>query len=131
MFAKAPHIKTPSWPASRWSWLTRVLALAGIMVTVAGWQVSAQMQNFSLASGTFDERDSEFPGEDEEGNSIDDDLEAQLLPRRSPRASLRAGLAGWTSELLVVTRDSAGFRQALHNDRDAAARSAARLPLRC
>ena len=129
MFGKVPHRVSRSWPARRWSWLARALALVGMMLPVTGWQASAHLQNLCLAGGSSDESENEIPGE--EGDPTDGDLEAHLLSQGLTRASLRARLVEWTSELVVVTGDSACFPHALHNDRDAAACSAARLPLRC
>jgi hypothetical protein len=119
------------WRAGRWSWLARALALIGILLPVTSWQASAQSQNRYCAGDSSDDRENEFPGEDEGGDSADGDLEAHLVFRRSARESLGAGLVRLTSERLVVAGESAGFAQAHRNDRAAAAGNAAPLHIRC
>jgi hypothetical protein len=131
MFLPPPHRVSQAWPANRWLWLAPALALLGMLLPATGWQSAAQLQNLCLAGSSSDEGENEFPGEDEGGDSADGDLEAHLLFRRASRESLWPALAAETSELLVVTDDSACFPHALPSDRDAAACSAARLPLRC
>jgi hypothetical protein len=82
------------------------------------------LQNVCLAGGPSDEGENE--SSEEEG-----DLEAHLLPLGASRESLRPRLVKVTSELPTGTGDLARFHRALHSDRDAAACSAARLPMRC
>lgn len=120
-----------SLPTGIWSWLARSLALAAIMLLATGWQASVQWQSLCLAGISSNEGGTEFPGEDEGGDSADGDLEVHLLFRRSLRESLPPGIVGGQSEPLVVTEDSARFSHALRTDRDAAACSTALLPLRC
>lgn len=131
MFGKTPHCVSLSSSDSLWSCLALALALLGIMLPVTGLPAWAQVQNLYLASGSSDEQEKEFPDEEGDGDSTDGYLDAHLVYRGSPRKSLPPRCIGWKSQLLVVTRDSACFHHAFHNDRDAAACSAARLPLRC
>lgn len=122
MFAKALHQVSLSWPACRWSSLALALAIVGTTLPVTGWQVSAQLQNLGHVSGSCDEGQNEFPGEQQDGEH---EASPQLQgPSRKPLRPRPVGV-------LVVTGDSACFRHALQNDRDAADFSSARLPLRC
>lgn len=131
MIAKVPQHIRSSRRAGRWPWLARALALVGMLLPVTSWQASAQLQTRYCEGGSADDREHEFPSEDEEGDSADGDLEAHLVFRRSPRESLRSGLARSTPERLVAAGDSAGFARAVPNDRVAAAGSAAPLHMRC
>jgi hypothetical protein len=130
MLAKALHRIHLSWPASRRSRLATALALLAMILPATGCQASAQWHHLGLAGGSSEEGENEFPDEDEGGDSTDSDLEAHLLFRPSLRTSLLR-LVGGMSPSFVVTGGSACFHDVLDNDRDAAACSAARLPLRC
>jgi hypothetical protein len=131
MFRKIPHRISLSSRAGRWPWLARALALVGILLPVTSWQTAAQLQSRYCEGGSADDRENEFPGDNEEGDSTDGDFEAQLVFRRSPRESLRPGLVRSTSERLVVTGDSVCFAQAHRSDLAAAACTAAPLHMRC
>jgi hypothetical protein len=130
MHATVPHRISQSSRARRSSWLAPALALLAMMLPATGCQASAQLQNPGLAGSSSDEGETEFPGEDEGGDSTDSDIEAHLLFRPSLR-TLLPRVAGGMSPSFVVTVGTAGFRDVLNHDRDAAACSAARLPLRC
>ena len=131
MFSKRPGRAGESWPARRWSWVAPLLALAGMLLPLTGWQASAQLQSLGVAGSSADEGENEFPVEDEAGDSIDGDLEACLALRRSPRESLPPGFVAGTSGPLTAEGDEASLTRALRMEREAAACSAARLPLRC
>ena len=131
MSSNAPHHAGKSWPARRWSWLASALALTGMLLPLTGWQVSVQWQNLCVAGSSTDERESQFPGEDEGGDSADSDLEAHLLFRRPARESFASALAREISAPLIEGSDRATTAGALDPRRAAAACSAARLPLRC
>jgi hypothetical protein len=130
MLATVPRRISQSSRAGRSSWLAPALALLAMMVPATGCQASAHLQILGLAGSSSDEGETEFPGEDEGGDSTDSDLEAHLLFRPSPRTFLPR-LAGGMSPSFVVIGGSACFHDVLNHDRDAAACSAARLPLRC
>jgi|GEM_PF-5758618 len=114
-----------------WRWVPVWLALAGMLLPLTGWQASLQLQSLCAADGSSDERENEFPGENEEGDSADRDLETHLLYRRSPRENLSAVFAGQTSTMLPVDGHHARCVRAAGSERNAAACSAAPLPLRC
>lgn len=130
MHAKVPHRVSLPARARRSSWLAPVLALLAMMLPATGCQASAQLQTLGLAGSPSDEGETEFPGEDEGGDSTDSDLEAHLLFRPTLRTSLPR-LVGGLPPSFVVTGGSSCCHDMLSNDRDAAACSAARLPLRC
>jgi hypothetical protein len=128
MSPSRPHRIAKSWPAPRWSWFPPALALLAMLLPMMGCQASAQLQSLRLAaSSSSEEGENEFPGGDD---SVEGDLEAHLL-RRSPREFLPPGIARGTCERLAADGHSASRVPALDRERDAAACSAARLPLRC
>ena len=118
-------------PRCAWRWVPVWLALAGMLLPLTGWPASLQLQNLCAADGSSDERENEFPGENEEGDPADRDLETHLLYRRSPRESLSAVFAGQRSTILPVEGDRARCVRTAGSERNAAACSAAPLPLRC
>src|SRR5579863_2134798 len=117
------------WPDCRWLWLS--LALLGILLPLTGWPAVGQLVCACAVGNSSDEREEEFPGEDEEGDSADSELEAHLLFRRSPRESRPCEMAGQASTFLPVESDRASRSRAVGRERDTAACSAAPLPLRC
>ncbi|MGE5193465.1 MAG: hypothetical protein ACM3U2_13305 [Deltaproteobacteria bacterium] len=132
MVANFPHRVGFAWPATRWSWFAPALALLGMVLPVTGWQSSVPSQFFRLASDCASEdRESEYPGENDGDDSSDNDLEGHLLFRRSPREALPRLFAAGGSERLSAEGDTVCTARALHNERDAAALNAAPLPLRC
>src|SRR5690242_16931972 len=109
MSGRGTRCVSPWSPASLWSRLALALALLGIILPVTGLSASAQVQNRCFASGSSDEQENEFPGEREQGDSTDSDLEAHLMCRGSPRRSLAPRCTRWKSQLLVVAGASACF----------------------
>lgn len=116
-------------PDSRWLWLS--LALLGMLLPLTGWPAVGGLQCAGPPGDSSDERENEFPGEDEESDSAESELETHLLFRRSPREFLACGIAGQTSTFLPVESNRTSRSHAIGRERDAAACSAAPLPLRC
>ena len=130
MLATVAQRVSQSSRARRSSWLAPALALLAMMLPATGCQASAQLQHLGLAGSSSDEGETEFPDGDEGGDSTDSDLEAHLLFRPSLRMSLPR-LAGGMSPSFLVTGSSAGFRDVLNHDRDAAAYKPRVAPVRC
>ncbi len=107
------------------------LALVAMLLPTMGCQAAAQLQNLRVAERSSEEDANEFPDGDEGGDWDEGDLEAHLLSRRSPRESLLPGNVSKTSDRMTADGDPACRAVALERERDAATRSAARLPLRC
>jgi hypothetical protein len=107
------------------------MALLGMLLPLTGWSASAPLQNLCLAGNPSDDGENEFPGDDEGRDTDDGDLEAHLLFRRLPRESLTPAAAAGTIETLCVHGETGCSARSLRRDREAAAYSTARLPLRC
>lgn len=108
-----------------WSSLAAVLALAGMVLPLTGWNASNQFQNLLVAEHS-DEGQKECSGEDKD-DSDDGDLELHFLVRRTLREPLPTPM--WGVPIAMPNRNASAALDS--SDCSAAEFNAAPLPLRC
>jgi len=101
-----------------------------MLLSSIGWQTLTQIQSREILAGSSDSRNEDGEDEDEDGDSVDGELEAHLLFRRSSRESRPTG-AGVVSVPMLSDGTEPRLAGAVPEEPNGAARSLLRLPLRC